>query len=231
MCGRYGYSIKNKKDFYDRFSIQNDFWGLSSHYNIGPGTYNPVIIKKKENTIQNMYWGLIPNWVQDRKKSFRTINARIEDIDKKPSFKLPFKTRRCLIPASFYYEWKKDIKPSIPYLFKLKDDEYFVFAGIYDIWLNPKTNREIMSYTIITCPANDLVKNIHTRMPVVLRKDNEEKWIDPNIQDQKKLFSLLQSRTVEEMECYQVSRQIGSTRLDNKDLISKAIDEGQTSLF
>lgn len=231
MCGRYGFAIGNINNFYKRFDISNSLLGLSSNYNISPGTYNPVVIRNSPNKLIPMYWGLIPHFSKDTNLSFRTINARIEAIDQTPSYRMPFLQRRCLVPAGFYFEWKKVFKSRIPYLFKLKHEEYFAFAGIYDTWEDKKNNKIIYSYSIITCSANSVTEPIHSRMPVILKKGNELDWIDPEIKDSAILFKILKSRGVELMETYRVSAKVGNPKNNDESVIEKVTGENQLTLL
>ena len=92
-------------------------------------------------------WGLIPSWAKDVNYKYKTINARVEGIEEKPTYKKPLRFQRCLVPATGFYEWDKPTDPKTPYYFKLKSNEMFAFAGLYDIWKNPKDGKEIFSYT------------------------------------------------------------------------------------
>jgi putative SOS response-associated peptidase YedK len=153
MCGRYGFSVKNAKDVSERFDTINELADFTPRWNIAPRQPNPVITRHSPNQISRMVWGLIPFWAKDTKFQFQTINARVEGIEHKPVYKKPFRTQRCLVPATGFYEPDKlhYSKPPFPWhYFQLKDGELFAFAGLYDRWINPKTDKEIHSYTIIT---------------------------------------------------------------------------------
>jgi putative SOS response-associated peptidase YedK len=173
MCGRYGFSVKNAKDVYERFDTVNELSDYKPRWNIAPGEQNPVITRHSPNQISRMVWGLIPYWAKNTKFHFTTINARVEGIASKPAFRKPFKSQRCLVPATGFFEWDKSVKPRQPYYFKLKQQDLFAFAGLYDIWRDPKTGAEIQSYTIITTEANGVVGKIHQRMPVILQSVTE----------------------------------------------------------
>jgi putative SOS response-associated peptidase YedK len=154
MCGRYGFSVKNAKDVYERFDTSNELSDYKPRWNITPGAMNPVITRHSPNQISRMVWGLILSWAPDDSFRFKTINARVEGIESKRVYGKPFRTQRCLVPATGFFEWDKAAKPSQPYYFRLKSKEIFAFAGLYDIWKDPKTGKEIKSYTIITTQAN-----------------------------------------------------------------------------
>jgi putative SOS response-associated peptidase YedK len=157
MCCRYGFSGKNATDIYERFDTSNELSGYQPRWNIAPGQQNPVITKHSPNQISRMVWGLIPFWAKDDKFKFQTINARVEGIKNKPVYRKPFRTQRCLVPATGFYEPDKIhySKPPFPWhYFQLQGGGLFAFAGLYDIWKDPKTGKEIKSYTIITTQAN-----------------------------------------------------------------------------
>jgi putative SOS response-associated peptidase YedK len=111
-------------------------------------------------------WGLVPYWAKDEKIGFRTINARAETVDSAHSFRRAFRKRRCLIPADGFYEWQKVIGGKIPYSIEMKDDSPFGFAGLWEGWQNPETQEWLRTCTIITGQPNEIVAEIHTRMPV-----------------------------------------------------------------
>lgn len=218
MCGRYGFSIKDAKEVYKRFQIENEVPNLKSHYNIAPGTMQPTITRHSPNSIQFMFWGLIPHWAKDASMSYKTINARAEGIENKPTFRKPFRFQRCLVPASGFYEWTKT-KPAIPYYFQLKDESLFAFAGLYDVWKDPKDGQEIYSYTIITTEPNDVVRPIHHRMPVILSKEDEDFWLDPDVIEPERLLPLLRPYPNQEMTLHSVSTAVNNPRLDSEELI------------
>jgi putative SOS response-associated peptidase YedK len=219
MCGRYGFSVKNAKDVYERFDTYNELSDFQPRYNIAPGQQNPVITRHSPNQISRMVWGLIPFWAKDDKFRFQTINARVEGIESKSTYRKPFRTQRCLVPATGFFEWDKAEKPSQPYYFRLKHAELFAFAGLYDQWLDPKTNKEIQSYTIITTAANGVVGRIHQRMPVILQKEDEEEWLNPDIVEPERLLPLLKQYPDKEMEAYPVSTAVNIPKNDSAELI------------
>lgn len=123
-----------------------------------------------------MKWGLVPFWAKDLKIGNRMINARAETLDRKPSFRHFLKSKRCLVPSSGFYEWKRVGKSKVPHYIKLKKREIFSFAGLYDIWRDGEGN-EHKTFTIITTEPNGTLKPIHDRMPVILRQECEEAWL------------------------------------------------------
>ncbi len=118
MCGRYGFSVKDAQEVYERFNVVNTLPDFHPRYNIAPGQLNPVILRHSPKRIERMFWGLIPHWAKDESLKYKTINARAEGIAEKPVYKKPFRLQRCLVPATGFYEWDKAHKPSTPYYFE-----------------------------------------------------------------------------------------------------------------
>src|SRR3990167_1270376 len=175
MCGRYGFQDPDKiRDYYD---IQGDLKDLKPRYNAAPAQQLPVILRNAKLHAKIMRWGLIPFWAKDMSIGYKMINARAEGVESKPSYRKPFKSLRCLVPASFFFEWDKVGDNRTPFLIKLKNQDVFSFAGLYDIWKDAE-NKEFKSFTIITTQPNAKVAKVHDRMPVILTKDEESKWLD-----------------------------------------------------
>ena len=167
-----------------------------------------------------MRWGLIPNWAKDPKIAYMMINARAETLHTKPSYQKPLRSQRCLIPASYFFEWKETKKGKVAYLIRLKNHEMFAFAGLYDV--NDKAEgKEIKTYTIITTVPNSLIEPIHNRMPVILKKTTENIWLDPDY-DAEKLRGLLVSFSPAFMEAYPVSSLVNDPKNDFEE-ITKSI--------
>jgi putative SOS response-associated peptidase YedK len=223
MCGAYGFSIKNAKDVYDRFEIVNELPDLQPQYKLLPGQMNPVITSHSPNQISRVFWGLIPYWANDEKVKFSTINARAETVATAATYKEPFRTKRCLVPANYFFEPDKVHyeKPPRPwYLYQFKDQRIFAFAGIYDIWKDNNTGREIYSYSIITTEPNKVVGEIHPRMPVILHKDDEETWLNPDITEPEHLLPLLKPyEPADEMEGWRLADAARNPRNTGADII------------
>jgi putative SOS response-associated peptidase YedK len=163
--------------------------------------------------MKQMLWGLIPSWAKDPGIGDRMINARVETLAEKPAFRAALKKRRCIIPADGFYEWQKLGKVKQPVRIVLKSREPFGFAGLWEHWRSPE-GEEVLSCTIITTEANDLLKTVHDRMPVILTRDAEAAWLDPKTQDPEKLLRLLKQYPPEELEFYPVSREVNSPAVD-----------------
>lgn len=224
MCGRYGFSVKDAKEVYKRFEIVNELPDLRSRFNIAPGQMNPVITSHSPNQIQYMFWGLIPHFAHDENYKYTTINAKAETVDKLPSFREPLRDKRCLIPATGFYEPDKRFTPTVWHYFQLKSQAMFAFAGIYDIWEDKKTGKKIYSYTIITTVPNEIVGKVHHRMPVMLQKEDEAEWLNPDIIESEHLLPLLKSYPADEMEEWQVSNAAKNVRNEGSELIKPVED-------
>lgn len=131
-------------------------------------------------------WGLIPSWVGSEEEALairnRTANARSETVFTRPAFREPIRRRRCLIPASGFYEWRHEGRRKTPYFLALAQEPLFALAGVYDCWQHPATGQVLATYSILTTEANDLLREIHNtklRMPVILDPDDEARWLDP----------------------------------------------------
>ncbi|KKS96359.1 MAG: YoaM [Candidatus Gottesmanbacteria bacterium GW2011_GWA2_43_14] len=228
MCG--SYTIVPGENFYKRFGTENRLARLRSSYNIKPGFFMPVVTtNESKRRVSLMKWGLIPSWAKEPAIGYKMINARSETINEKVSYRIPFKKQRCLVPASGFYEWKKTGKEKIPYYLKLKSENLFSFAGLFDVWKDEE-GKEIFSYTIITTEPNPLVAPIHNRMPAILEEKNEEKWLEESAATNK-LLDFLKPFPENEMEAYPVSRAVNYAENNSEDLIKPERDNSQPKLF
>lgn len=180
MCGRY--SLNLNQDFYNRFGVVNKLSFFPKDTQVSPGLIEPVIIKQEGLTlVWTMKWGLIPFWAKDRGVGNKMFNVRSESLTTKIGFRKSFQTKRCLVPSNGFYEWKTESGVKTPYFIEVQDRPLFAFAGIYDLWEEPVSGREVYSYAIITTNPNYAIKPIHDRMPVILRPEQEKVWLDQSI--------------------------------------------------
>jgi putative SOS response-associated peptidase YedK len=221
MCGRYvvGQTDKLKQE-YDAY---NNPLNLQPSFNIAPGSVNPVIAIKSPKSIYLMKWGLIPFWAKDSKIGYSMINARCEGIEAKPSYRKPIRSQRCLIPATGFYEWKKlkleKKEEKIPWFIKVKSRDFFALAGIYDVWHDAE-GKEVLSYSIITTTPNKFMSNIHDRMPVILNKKDEDKYLD-NKTPLEDILKMLKPYPDSMIEGWPVSKEVNSPRNNYPSLIQK----------
>lgn len=195
MCGNFALysSFQAIKNYYKLLQKEGR---ITANENIRPSMQVPVIvIKQGQRYLGFIRWGLIPSWAKDQKIGYKLFNARAETIDIKTSFKNSFKSKRCLIPANGFFEWRKSDKKK--FYFKLKSRELFSFAGLWEAWKNPQ-GVIIPSCTIITTEPNDLIEKYHNRMPVILKKEDEETWLNSKNNDE--LKKLLTSYSSNDME-------------------------------
>jgi putative SOS response-associated peptidase YedK len=203
MCGRF-ILLTDLSVIIKSFDIQNIAGEYRPGSNISPGQQIAAVLRKDDlNSLVDFRWGLIPSWAKDPSIGNRMFNARAETIAEKPSFKNAFQKRRCLIPADGFYEWQKLGKVKKPLRFSLKSGEPFGLAGLYETWISPE-QKPVNTCTIITTAANELTLPIHDRMPVILSKDNEAAWIDPDNHNQKELLSMLKPYQSDEMTMSEV---------------------------
>jgi putative SOS response-associated peptidase YedK len=221
MCGRFTLST-DLKSVAERFgaSVADEVAPAAPRYNIAPTQTVIVVSDDGQRHLRQMRWGLIPSWAKDPAIGNRMINARVETIAEKPSFCTALKKRRCIIPADGFFEWQKLGKVKQPMHIVLKSREPFGFAGLWERWTSPD-GEEILSCTIITTAANELLRAVHDRMPVILTREAEAVWLDPTIQEPERLLPLLKQFPAELMEYYEVSRQVGSPSVDKPSNIER----------
>ena len=165
-----------------------------------------------------MRWGLIPSWAKDPSMGSRMINARAETIAEKPAFRNALRRRRCLVLADGFYEWQRAGTSRRPMRVEMRPGEPFAFAGLWETWRNPD-GQAIPSCTIITTEANELIRPIHDRMPVILRRELEEFWLDRNVKDPAALGNVLNPYPTDAMAAYQVSSLVNSYANDGPGVI------------
>jgi putative SOS response-associated peptidase YedK len=216
MCGRY--SLICIDDLGIRFRVTNPAFGFRSHFNITPGSTMPVIVQHERVGAVMMQWGLIPHWIHEPKKVHRQINARAETLSEKMSFREILKDKRCIVPASGYFEWKNEGARKIPFYFHLKGSPILAFAGLYDIWRDPSGGMH-PAYAIITTGPNDLVEPVHNRMPVILRREEETRWLSGDPLSADEMQEILAPYPSGDMESYPVSLLVNNTAVNDDRVI------------
>lgn len=212
MCGRFTLRRADRIKFndFDYYDLNN----LVPRYNIAPSQDVLTVVQRgPARETRFLQWGLIPSWSKEAKG---IINARVETLDQKPSFKESFERRRCLIFADGFYEWERNGKISQPYYFQMRDSEPFAFAGIWDRWRSD--NRSITSCAIITTTANELLAEIHTRMPVILRTELHNLWLSENSRATD-LKNLLVPFPSDQMISHAVSYDVNDAKIDDESLL------------
>jgi len=218
MCGRFTLTL-DPGELQELLDLGPFVHIVQPRYNIAPSQPIPIVKDHEKRSVELYRWGFVPSWADDPKIGYRMINARSETAHEKPSFRAAFKRRRCLILADGFFEWHAEEKgaPKTPYLFKLKNDAPFTFAGLYEHWQSPE-GGELHSCTILTCKPNALVEHYHNRMPVMLGDDARWDWLEPD-SGQEKLLSLLEPYPAEKMKCFAVSREVNSPQNDQPEIL------------
>jgi putative SOS response-associated peptidase YedK len=228
MCGRYG-RRSDKQRVAEAFRVKSDLTGLSmppDDYNIAPTTFQPVIRESREDGIREMVlmrWGLIPFFTKDisKVKGISTINARSEVVPTAPTWREPFKKRRCLVPASFFYEWKAlDAKTKQPYAIGVTDSPVFAFAGLWDAWKDGQ-GHWLQSFSIVTTEANELMSSVHTRMPVILHPRDYDRWLSRELTDQPPV-DLMRPFESKDMQMSPANFLVGIVRNNGPEMLNSA---------
>jgi putative SOS response-associated peptidase YedK len=204
MCGRF-ILLTDLSVIVESFRIGEVACEYRPGNNISPGQQIAAVLRKDDqNSLVDFRWGLIPSWAKDPSIGNKMFNARAETIAEKPSFREAFKRRRCLIVADGFYEWQKIGPIKKPLRFSLKSGEPFGLAGLYDTWISPE-QKTVNTCTIITTEPNDLLRPIHDRMPVIVRKELEDFWIDPSTLSSRDLLSILKPYPAVDMDVSDVT--------------------------
>lgn len=226
MCGRF-VQFSSLRTLEKYFNIQTAPDNIVPSYNIAPTQQVLAIVRSDDYQLQKFYWGLVPSWAQNLSGASRLINARVETLATKPSFRAAFKRRRCLILADGFYEWKGEKGHKQPWFIALPSDQPLAFAGLWEIWKDrqaPPDQSDYRSCTIITTEASESLRDIHHRMPVILKPEAYEKWLDPQKQDVHQIESILQTNIVREFKRYPVSKRINRIQNNSADNIEPQED-------
>ncbi|MBC6433518.1 SOS response-associated peptidase [Nostoc sp. HG1] len=219
MCGRFSQSLTGDAIAQAFQLAEVPDW--QPRYNIAPTQTIPAIVaaKKGDRHFKPLRWGLIPSWSKDPAIGAKMINARSETVAEKPSFRSAFKQHRCLILADGFYEWRKQSGKKQPFYFRLQDGSPFAFAGLWERWHAPEGDI-LETCTILTTEANQLVSQVHDRMPVILPTDRYDQWLDPTLQQSESLQALLRSYDADRMSAYPVSLSVNSPWNDAPECIT-----------
>jgi putative SOS response-associated peptidase YedK len=235
MCGRYRLSRRKRlvEEYFGAVAGEDEW---NPRYNVAPS--QPVLTIRQDapepvRKVSLMRWGLIPSWAKDPSIGYKTINARAETVATTPSFREPFRSQRCLIPADGFYEWKRGGKTKQPYCFEVNDGELFAFAGLWDRWKSLQ-GEVVESCTIITTTPNPLLADIHDRMPVILSPDDYDLWLDPAFRNMASVSEMLKPFDPSQMKRYPVSTRVNQVQNDDADCAKATeLDSSpiQTQLF
>lgn len=214
MCGRY--TLRNDALGAIAQSLGAEFSRASSRYNIAPGQQAPVIRQRdRQYDCSEMRWGLVPHWSSTADTQYSTINARVETIASKPTYRDAFKRQRCLVAADGYYEWQRQEAKKQPF-YVHRDGQAFVFAGIWDHW-GGDSAEAFDSFSIVTTTAAESMRAIHPRMPVILPPSAWTAWLAPDTAPAKLADVLARPET--SLTSYPVSTRVNNPRVESPSLI------------
>ena len=218
MCGRFVIAQTHFRRIEAR--LGTEFPPLPPRYNIAPTQRIPAIRQLEDGcyAMDDYRWGLIPFWSKEPKIPYSTFNARAETVADKPVFRAPFKSRRCLIPASGWYEWKTEAGKKHPYYFTSQDDEGLVLAGLWDHWQGAE-GSSLQSCTILVGAANALVAKVHDRMPIILPESAFAAWLNPD-EDQRHIRDLLVAYDADRLRAWRVTTAVNQASNDFPELIT-----------
>lgn len=214
MCGRFSFVAPKEKveQQLPYLEIENN---LRQNFNVAPTQHAYVITNDSPNRLQYLTWGLIPYWSKEGINRGKLINARMEGIVTKPSFRLPIRNRRCLILADSYYEWKLQTGQRIPYRVHLKSDELLLLAGIWDIWM--KGDYAIKSFSIVTTPANQEISQINSRMPLIFTDTNDQQaWL--NETDLGQVLKMMHPAPDQQFSLHRITDKVNSLKNNSPEL-------------
>ncbi len=217
MCGRFRLG-KGREALKKFFGTYNDIeW--EPRYNIAP-TQDVVAVRQDprepRRALSLMRWGLVPSWSKDSSTAAKMINARCETAAELPAFRDALRSRRCIIPADGFYEWQKLGKGKQPYCIALAGDSIFAFAGLWDRWKSPEGST-VETCSILTTQANDLVRDVHDRMPVILPVDAYDLWLDPGFTKREGILELLKPLPAGAMKKYPVGARVNDVNNDDPE--------------
>jgi len=218
MCGRF--EIHSTIGLIAKiFQIDSIEFDIRADYNVAPSQNTAIVINDGgKNHLISSHWGFLPYWAKEKKPAYLMINARAETVDTNRSYKDAFQKHRCLVIADGFYEWLRQDKVKIPYYTRLKSKQPMGFAGLYNNWRSSE-GEEVCSCAIITTDANELVKPIHDRMPVILHQDAFKAWLNPDGHDKEILLPLLKPFPSAELEVYKVTPKMNSFKYNHPDNI------------
>lgn len=217
MCGRYNL-ITDADALIDFFEIEQSLLEPAEstpRYNIAPNQQVPIV-RSSDNRRELLLarWGLVPHWSKEANPKYSTINARAETVAEKPSYREAFRRKRCLIPATGFYEWKRENDYKTPYHIQLVNGGLFSFAGLWDHW--ERQGEGFDSCSIIVTAANQVMQPIHQRMPVILNQSEYKTWLNPAFDNRARLESMLLP-FAGSLKAYPVSTLVNNPRNDNPD--------------
>lgn len=219
MCGRYVLQT-TLQELEKRYgAVPEGIYSSEPNYNIAPSSRMPVVFEKGgKRLIAPFRWGLVPFWADSINTGYSMINARCETLNSKKSFRKPFRSQRCVVPASGFYEWEKTASGKTPYYITLKSSSLMSFAGLYETWTSEE-GETVNSYTIITTPANKPMEELHDRMPAMLLDEEIDIWLNPENTSADALQELLRPWPDDDIHYHRVHTNVNNARNSGRELI------------
>jgi len=217
MCGRFALHHPTA-EVAEQFGVEQLSIELAPRYNIAPSQPVAAVRQRGARSLDACKWGLVPSWAKDPKIGNPMVNARGETIAEKPAYKSALKRRRCLIPASGFYEWRQEGEARVPTYIHALDESPLALAGLWEEWKTPE-GESLHSCTILTTGANAFMAPIHTRMPVILPPPAWREWLDPDHQELEPLLALLQPLAGVHLAAHAVGRQVNAASFDDPSCI------------
>jgi putative SOS response-associated peptidase YedK len=220
MCGRF--TLSQPAEAIASVFQLSEVPTLEPRYNIAPTQLVPAVLyssEQRDRQCQLLRWGLIPSWAKDPAIGAKLINARAETVAEKPSFRSAFRHRRCLVIADGFYEWQRQEGKKQPFYFRLQNRQPFAFAGLWECWQDLNGDM-INSCTILTTEANEILRSIHDRMPVILEPKDYDLWLDPTLEKPEMLQQLLHPYSSEAMISYPVSTKVNNPANNTPECIN-----------
>ena len=221
VCGRYALTVA--PDVLAALFSLSGSTDFMARFNLAPSQEAPVIVRGelgRDRALTSMRWGLVPSWAKDSKIAHRTINARSETAAEKPSFRSAFKRRRCLVPASWFYEWQREAGAKVPYRIQRADHRPLAFAGLWERWTGSAAEPPRVSFTVLTTDANDDVAPLHDRMPCLIEPDDFDRWLTPEVDDGDATARMLAPAPAGLLALDRVSSRLNSVRNEGSGLMA-----------
>ena len=227
MCTRFVLLQEHLRAMLQQLGLGEDA-EFGSRYNIAPMTRVPAVRAKPKREKAMLRWGLVPPWAK-KDVGFKLVNARAETLAEKPAFRDALRKRRCVIPASGYYEWQAVGSAKRPWLFQRRDEAPFLFAGIWETWRGGD-GTPLETCALITTAPNELARTIHNRMPVILDAAAAEAWLEPSETEPARLVPLLRALPALDMTARAVARFVSNVRNEGPGCLAPAAadDAGET---
>ncbi len=231
MCGRAYHTYSDEELFFKylkrgwNFPIEKSTLEIKPNYNLCPSQVTPIVsLFEGSLGIREMRWGLVPSWAKTVKDAdkYSMTNAKAEEIREKRSYKVAFQKRRCIVPVSGFYEWKKDGTKKRPFAISLKTTSIMSLAGISEHWVSSDTGEVVDSFSIVTTSANSFMSNIHTRMPVILSSEQEESWLDPKSAYDSHLAPLMSGCSSEILTAIEITSLVNSPKNNSPEVLVPA---------